>query len=549
MRAIYAEWTAKQPWFPVALGLALAAAAALVAVSAPSRMGIGSFALEPVEPTDSLVRVVTTGRSVTPASGVYDVGLDVITAQLSSDPDVARVERSDGAEHGGVVLEVTLAEISALEREQAVRRFEETIDPGPLRVSVEGETSSLLDARDAIADEGWRPLLLALPALVLVCCLVLGLISGVATALAAAAAAALAAGLASALGPGLELALPGLLAGVIVAIALALELSVLLVTRHREALALGAGKEAGGLALAEWTPVALASPIAAALTPLALLLTPLSQAGSLAAGCALGALSAPLAVLLIVLPLLRHAKPAADPTPAESRLIRRLAGTRTGAISSAVLGAALVAGFVLCLDAGSAGIAAPAESGSLPAELPRAALAAAGIAALAGALAGRSSRLLVAGPLAVGAAAGAIASAAVAFGQPVDGSSLDINGSGLETAAIAIAIASVAAIAAARAVMAACGFRDERMLGADAMVAAARAAGPLLRAAMVSTLALGAAALALVATAEYELIRQLGLVVAAGLALDAIVVLPLTLALAVRVRLPRLPSRSSTLGG
>lgn len=521
----------------MAIGLALLVAALALARGVSGELGIGSLALGDREGEGTAIVHVRATASPGTGERVAAVAFGVITAQLESDPEVAGVRVAGGGGDGRTrLLTLTLASGDEGERQRLAGELTETIDPGPLRVSVEGEAIDLARERDRLGGELWELELLALPVVLLL----LGWGLGVRAGLAAAGATALAiAGVPALLRIGDlfgDVSLLGVAAGTPVGMVTAIELTRLLTQRHREALAIGAGHEALRLALAEWSRSAVVFVLAATVAPLGLLLTPLAQAGSLALGCAAGAMLAAAGVALFgSAALAGSVESRAAERSAAGRLASRLTTSRIGLVAAtgaplALLGLALLGG-----DVESRGLAAPLGGGSLPAELP----AAAGVAALAtGALIVVVARALRAFPLGLAAvipAAAAFGLVALAFVETSVAENLGMDRvEQLDTAALAAALAAVVAICAGRSAVACLLVADERRLGLEPGAAAANATATCLAGAVLASLCVAVAA-GVLAGADTPSAQQFGCLLAAGLLLDVAVVRLATVTLASRL--------------
>jgi RND superfamily putative drug exporter len=293
---------------------ALLVVCVLIAAGAPATLGVGApeapgsqsdeaaadLATQLGHEPEPGMLIVTRGRDPV-HSGVYQVALDVITSQAKSDPEVAAVRRGGVSEDElTTVLQVYFRDDDAAAQQRAVDRISSDLDPGPLSVQVGGEAATLLDARRALGGQLVGLELLALPLTVLVLTLAVGLRLVVAPLLAAAlAVSASIAVLRLAAGP-LDLSIAGLLAAAAVGLALALEISLMLVRRHRDELAVQADRDdAVDRAVRVVARPALASSLGGAVAALSLLAIPLSASRSASVGAALAALLAGLASLVV----------------------------------------------------------------------------------------------------------------------------------------------------------------------------------------------------------------------------------------------------------
>lgn len=284
----------RRPGMALLGGAALLAVSVAVALGAPQRLATGAIVVEGGPPPPQVV--VRTSGKVAVGSRVYDVALDVIRAQLASNPDVARVRTARSA--GGVDLLVTLVDLASDERQDAVERMGREIDPGPLRITLAGQVADLQRSRDLIGGELWRLALLALPLVTLAVVLALGLRMALAALAAATLSIAGAAAALRLLGGPLDVSLLALPAAAPVGVAVSLELAALLRRRDTGAPTPTAGLERSRLAFAGWLAPAGLSVVAAAIAPLALLASPVQQAPSLVLGATLAALLAAVGVAL-----------------------------------------------------------------------------------------------------------------------------------------------------------------------------------------------------------------------------------------------------------
>lgn len=551
-----AALAARRAWLPPAIGVALLVGALALARGVSGELGVGSLALGDRQAGATGVVLVRTTASPGTGERVAAVAFGVIRAQLESDPHVAAVRVAGGGEDGRTrVLSVTLASGDEGERQQVAGELTGTIDPGPLRVSIEGEALALASERDRLGGELWKLELLALPVVLLL----LGWGLGVRAGLAAAGAAALAiVGVPALLRVAdlfADVSLLGAAAGAPVGMVAAIELTRLRVQRHREALAIWAGDEAPVLAGAEWLRPALAFVVTASIAPLALLLTPLAQAGSLALGCAAGAAGAAVGVALFgvaALPAGSGVRPMR--TPLAARAARWLARRRMGLAATLLLVFLLVGVLaVLGQDVHTRGVGEKALGESLTSDLPLAALVAALATGTLVVVVTRSARVFPLGLGAVLAAAAVSGLAAFFFVQSRRGSDFRLGASfehtlashlglehvnQLETAALAAALAALVAICAARSALAALAVAAERRVDASPDTAAERAATALFPGVAIASIcaAIGAAVLT---AADSASAQQFGFLIASGLLLDAAVVRLPTVALASRLIRPR----------
>lgn len=420
-----------RPRAALALGCALLAGSALLAVEAPERLAAGSLALaeDRAEP-DLVVRTSVRGDGA--GTRAQAVALDVIASQLRAEPEVATVRRVSAGDE--VAFEVGLLDASPGDQLEVARRVFARIDPGPLRIEATGELLELDRARERVGADLWRLELLALPLVGLLALWALGAGYGLA-ALAAAALAVTApvAVLRMIAGP-VDPSLLAIVAAAPTGFVLALEGSARLAAR-------------GGRASAVAREEAVASSLQAAgrfaagavIAPLALLATPFDQAPSVALGCGLGALFAALGVTLFAAPALTRAQPAGP-----GAAVGRRAGRWVERLALGAGAAIAVALTVAALELETVGLAAP-EGRSLAPELPAAAGALALIAAVAAASAARSARWLPLGLVTLLPVAGGLGAAVLLLQG--DGGALGLDATpALETGAVAVALAVVAAL-------------------------------------------------------------------------------------------------------
>src|SRR6266511_3189801 len=156
-----AEVALRRPRAMLGGAAALLAVLAIVAIGAPSRLGVGApetsgsesdRAAEQLsaslghEPEPGML-IVTHGRDPVD-SAVYQVALDVLTSQAKSDPEVAAVRRGQISEDGlTTVLEIYFRDDDPAVQQEAVDRISDALDPGPLTAQVAGEAATELDAR------------------------------------------------------------------------------------------------------------------------------------------------------------------------------------------------------------------------------------------------------------------------------------------------------------------------------------------------------------------------------------------------------------------
>jgi hypothetical protein len=381
---------------------------------------------------------------------------------------------------------------SDADREAAAIRLERDVDPGPLSVAFEGEVQRLLEARRELADELLRAELLALPLALLLAAMAIGW---------RAAAPVLCAGIAIA-GSLALLRVAGLIADVSL-LGFAPAAAVGLVLGVELPLAVSGSANGAGERFARRTLIVAA---VASLPALAGLATPLDQAASLALGCALAALLAAGATLLV-------APAVGQLTSASQILIRRpwSIPRRAAALGLAVgvvcLGALVVPAVRYGASASYVALepAAPPAAETIPerlagdslfGELPAAAAIAGAVLALALAMLARRPWALLLGPVSLLPAAAGVGTCALFAEQGWFIGRDDAQGPFIDTATVAVAVAALAAIGAARSAVLALELRERRrpLLGpmAGASAAGVIAAGAMIPVASELGIALGA---------------------------------------------------------
>jgi hypothetical protein len=277
--------------------------------------------------------------------------------------------------------------------------------------------------------------------------------------------------------------------------------------------------------------------------------TPLDQAGSLALGCALAAVLAALAAIVVVpawLGALARANRAGEAPEQDidgSSLVAWIASSRVGAVAALIAAvaalAALAAPLLESMSSPFATQPAPAipielAQDSLLGELPIPAAIAAGICAVVAIGATRRPLLLFSGALPPLVAAAGIGATAFVFdrGDLVDVLGFDQRDS-LDTEAVAIAACALLAIAAGRGASALIAARDQRRLALAGPEVAEQAATLTLPPAGVSTL-VGVVAAGAMMTVDLHPAQELGFALAAGLLFDLILARAPLLALAGR---------------
>jgi hypothetical protein len=512
---------ARRPLRALVANLALLILAAALAVAAIDRVtvagGLGSYVR-----SDPSQLVVTAESRPALGDAVTRQALTVIRARVDADPRVAKVESADVAGRSGIsVLEVRLAELPAHERQSAAEELAEGIDPGPLKVAVGGEPMVQAAARDRLEDELGGLALLATPLIVVALLLGFGIRH---------AAAPLIAGATGALG---AIAILGLLAGVLDLGAAGLATSV--------AVGLAVGTEAcAAIRRGFLDAVGRSVSIAAAgggLAALATLTIALPAARSAALGGALAAVLAGGSALVAMPSVLALAPTEAERETQVSGLggrIRDLFAVRPwlAAVPAAIALAALAIAAAHAFEPRvSTGLAGDLPAGSEPARA-------------AELVAEADSGALLAAPEAPGPLAGE----EIRDGLPFVAVLVSVLGIAAAFAATrSWRLAFVRGIATALPTLAVCGIlvlagKGELPLGIDlgrlsepqastllialaalAAVSTFRAALGDARTALGGTVVAGAA-LAVLAGSDLDGVAQAGIAVAAGLALDLVLV-------------------------
>jgi MMPL family len=570
-----ADLALRRPWALVASNLVVLAVAIVLAVGAPSHLGIGSLAISanarPAGGGEADLVIATTGR-VPVRSGVYRVALQVISSNVRADGEVAGLRRGPVSADGKSTSLLVDLSGNATQRQQAAERIESGLDAGPLEVSYGGEVTVLLAARHSLAGDLWKLELLALPLALLVLVAALGPRLAIAPVVCAATAIAGALAGLRLIGALADLSLLGIAPAAVLGLALGVEGACLLIARFRDEATMRASIDQG-LRGALGGAARVALPIAAGATAATagVAATTLDQGPSMVVGCALAAVFAIASALvfgsaLIVL-LGRRTSTADGAAPGEPRLghpPRVFAGflarsrIRT-AVAALVAIAVMVAAATPLLHADSRPFSAadlPAGSqareaaalvagtpGRTPAAseggqsiFPKLALAAGVSAALLALVLVLSFRTLRAIPVALVALLPAAAACGLCVLVFQDGHLAGTLGQqrqgALETGAVASILTALAAVSAARAVAAIWAGRSELALGLEPLGAAESAAALTVPAAVASTVIAGAAAAVLAGSDLYSA-REFGLAVAAGLAIDLVLVrVPLLAALA-----------------
>jgi uncharacterized membrane protein YdfJ with MMPL/SSD domain len=558
MLGALADLALKRPWGLLAANVAVAAAAVVASLGAPSELGIGSTRLEGSGDADL---VVVLRGDVGADTRVFEVAEDAITAQVETDPAVASVapQRAGGGDDAGrVVLVGEFEDVSQAERQEAVERLEEGIDPGPLRVEIGGETAVLSEARRSLGGDLWRVELLVLPLVLLAMAAAIRprLLGAPVLATVTAVAGTLA--LMRLVGTVVDVSLFGIAVGAVVGVVLGIELPAMVADLRRDEAVLSPEPEALRHAVGEGAVRTALIAGAASLPAVALLVTPLDQAASLALGCALAAWLAAASALTGTPALLRlleteatvetGAEAADAEAEQELRWLRQLLGTvaetpwRT--VAALAIGLApLVALGASAVDGSSAPMAAAdlprgseartateavadaaGAAGSLFGELPLVAAVAAALLGV-GALAWtRRPGSLLAVPAGLLPAAGALGACVLVFEDGHLASALDVTArDALDTGAVAALLCALAAVGAARSAAALAATRAERRLGVAPDGAAELAGAFTMPAVTAATVAGAAMAGALVATDLY-VAKEFGFAVAVGLVLDLLLV-------------------------
>jgi uncharacterized membrane protein YdfJ with MMPL/SSD domain len=587
--AALADLALRRPWALLAANLAVLAAAVLVALGAPDRLGIGSLRLDEGAgraPPDFVI--ATTGKEPV-HSAVYRVALRVISSQVRSDPQVDTVRQGPVSRNGrSTSLIVALRGGDEGERQQAAQRLEEDIDPGPLRVDYGGEVATLLEARHNLEGDLWRLELLAVPLTALVLGGILGVRLDLAPMISAATAIAGALAGLRLIGGFADLSLLGIAPAAVLGLALGVEVPCLMVSRFGDEVSLTSRfsstwqREALQATIAAGARVATPLGLAAVGATAGLLATSLDQGPSMVIACALAVALAIASALVSVPPLLvlRHRVAGEGvEVPRELRtsggpraLGRWLARSRlrTG-IALLVAIAALVAAAspawhgrthpfsAFDLPAGSEARTAAALVGgaggksdggrrspdrgadvsddqSLFPKLPVAAAVSVGALLLVLLVAFRSAWLVPVAVVTLLPAAAAAGLCVLLFQDGHLAGTINQQRQGsLETGALASLLAALAALSAARAVAVIEAVRAKRSLAHWLTMEpgkAAEAAAFLTMPAAVAATLIAAAAAGVLAGSDLYSAREFGLAVAAGLLLDLVLLrLPLLAAL------------------
>jgi hypothetical protein len=566
------ELALTRPWALLAANVLAAVAAVVACLGAPGDLGLGSTSLEDGE--DPGLVVVLRG-DVAADTRVFEVAEDVISAQVQADPAIASISRSEsegGRDDDQVVLAAEFEDVSEAERQSAVERLQDRIDPGPLRVQIGGETAVLVAARDSVGGDIWRLALLALPLVLLAMAAAAGprllpaTLLGAVTAVAGTLAVMRLAGVVA------DVSLLGIAPGAVVGVVLGIELPAMVAALHRDEAALSPQREVTARVLEDGGRRVAVIAAAATLPALGLLATPLDQAASLALGCALAAWLAALSALtgtVAVLVLLGRRSGAAVESGLDREgaagddigegptwlrgLPAEIAALRWRTLGALAVGLVLlVALSVAAADGSSSPLAATdlprgaeartateaageaiAATGSLISELPIAVAVAAVLLAAGGLALTRRPGSLLTVPAALLPAGAGLGACVLVFEQGHLADAFDLSSSGpLDTAAVAAAICGLAAVGAARAAAAQLAVRAERRLGVGPDGAAELAGAFTLPAALAATIAAALLAGTLLAADLYAA-KEFGFAIVAGLVLDLVLVrVPLLAALA-----------------
>ena len=545
-----ADFALSRPWTLLAAAIGVGAVAIAAAAGAPGHLGAASSAASAGE-RELIVVLEATDEA---GAGALSVARDAVTVQIDSDPGASDLRVLEPASGGREAVLVAELDGERAEREATVERLARDLDPGLLDLALGGATAARVEARDRVVDElGSLLLPAAVPVLLLAVLavgarMVLAAVLSVAVAVAGAVCSLRLATVAGA-DPSLLGTAPALPVGVV----LGIELPALIVRIHREEAAISPHRDAVHRATQVAAPTLAAAAVLAVLPAVALLVTPLGEAASLALGCAAAAVLAAVAALVVTPPTLvlfgAPGSPSGDREGRGVAYLRAVGGRLPGALAATPLRSwvaavlALGAGCVLAypvldgvsrpfaaidLPPGSPALAAsmlvdagsPAP-GSLFGDLPAAAAVAAGLVGLAVVTATWSPAGLLAAPFALlPAAAGlGVCVQLIQQGEIVGAAQRGV----LDAAAVAAAAASLAAIGAARAAIVLDLARAQRRLGIDGAGAAELAGARSLPGAFAAGLA-GACVGAALLGSDLDAPRELGVALAAGLVADLVLV-------------------------
>ena len=336
MRAWMAAAIVRRPVLFVVANLALALVFGALALGAADRVAVGGGLEREGDEQTRLVVVLTPEGTLSPA--VARQAESTVESGLLADPSVAAVEPLDPEEGEDSVLLVTVSAGSAAGVQSAALRVTDRIDPGPFEVAVGGEPGVQALARDRVEDELPGLALLAVPLILLVLGFAFGVRQMAAPVIAGATAALGGVALLRVAPDALDLPAAGLAVSAAVGIAVAVE--ACLAVRRAHAQAVFAAPEAMmGEALDVALPRIAAAGAGGALAAATLFAIPLPAAHSAAVGgigaALLAAATAPIAMAsLLALAPARHTEPEAGPH--SSRLGDRLLGGPIGRIADEV---------------------------------------------------------------------------------------------------------------------------------------------------------------------------------------------------------------------
>jgi uncharacterized membrane protein YdfJ with MMPL/SSD domain len=567
----------RRPWVLLGVQLALLASLVAFAADAPGRLSTGSLSLDESGSassgeTDADLVIATTG-DVPVRSRVYRVALQAISLQVRLDPEVASVRRGPTSADGrSIALLVSVNAAEESERQRAIERIEDEIDPGPLRLAFGGTAVTASEARDELLDDLGTLELLVAPLVLLVAIAAFGLRLAAAPVLCAGIAiAGVLAGLRLADGLA-DVSLLGIAPGAVVGLVLGIEAPAMMLARFRDEASMSQPAEA--LRQATQGSGAMLLPFALATTAAATgaLVTPLDQAPSMVFACVVACVLA-LASSLVAVPALvglelKRGQGREDSTPGprggEAARIPSEFATRSGARTATVVVAAVVAMGLAAtplvngetrpfsaadLPGGSEARAAErtltggggadgsvaadrAEGESLFPKLILAAAVSAGALALVFAMGFRSLRLIPAAVATLLPAAAACGLCVLAYQEWHPSWLVVHRGDELETGAVASLLVALAVVSANRAVAAIQAVREERLLGLAPAVAAETASALTLPAVAAAT-AIAAAMVGVLTGSDLEPARQFGFAVAVGVIVDLVLLrVPLIAALA-----------------
>ena len=255
-----------------------------------------------------------------------------VESGLLADDAVAEVEALDD-EEGDRVLVVTVRAGTASGGQSAAERVAERIDPGPFTLAIGGEAAVQAEARDRLEDELPRLLLLAVPLVLLVLGFAFGPRRMAAPVLGAATAALGGVAVLRFLPAALDLTAAGIVVAAVVGVAVAVEACFVLRRCHSEA-AFAAPEAMLAACFDAAMPRVVAAGAGGALAAATLFAIPVPAAHAAAAGgiaaALLAALVAPIA-MGSVLALVTVQPPAGAP-PAREGLIDRMRYSRFGRV-------------------------------------------------------------------------------------------------------------------------------------------------------------------------------------------------------------------------